>query len=120
MGITIMLRTQRVRKDVKDLLNLILICKFNLNVHFEHFSKLVRHLLFSGDPFCWSYCHCHQPGKPRRKKVEYLKNCCEDTDEEHNHVEDTEGQKAGGKRDKLYMLIKIVRWVVCVWAMIHC
>ena len=53
-------------------------------------------------------------------KVEDFKDCCEEADEEHNHIEDTEGQKSGGKRDKLCVLIEIVRWVVGFWARIHC
>ena len=36
---------------------------------------------------------------------EYLKECSEEADEEHHHVEDAECHEAGVQGDKLYVLI---------------
>ena len=59
------------------------------------------HLLASGDPDCWSNCHGNQPGQAWTYEIEHLQDCCEEAEEEHNHVEEKEGDEASVEGDKL-------------------
>ena len=56
----------------------------------KYFLHFLYHLLASGDPDGGGDCHGHQPGQARSYDVEHLKECREEADEEHDHVEEDE------------------------------
>ena len=74
----------------------------------EYFFYLVPHLLTSGDPDGGGDCQRHQPGQARTNEVEHLKECRDEADEEHHHVEEAERHEARVEGDKLYVLIEAV------------
>ena len=75
----------------------LLIGLFSLNFFLEkYYFYLLHHLLASGDPDGRNDCHGHQPGQARTNEVEHLKQCSEDSDKEHDHVENAEGDEASG------------------------
>ena len=67
----------------------------------KYFFYFFPHLLASGDPDGGGDCHGHQPGQARTKVVEHLKECSEEAEEEHNHVEEKEGDEASVEGDTL-------------------